>query len=199
MYIFACAFDSQRLRSVFPSIILHITITFYFEYVYMLCLCACLYVNTCVHGWISEVNLGCWSSSSTVIRTRTLVVHGCEWQESWPLSIQKFSCVYFSSCCMHAGITNVNIPHSFWWALGIWNSGSHACPSRNVLCEPSSHPQPRQGFQLSLQLTDLARLAGHQVADMPHLCLPGPEISRMVFYWVLGIQTQTLMLSSKHL
>lgn len=70
VYIFACAFDSQRLRSVFPSIILHITITFYFEY--MLCLYACLYVNTCVHGWISEVNLGCWSSSSTVIQIRTL-------------------------------------------------------------------------------------------------------------------------------
>lgn len=149
------------------------------------CLFTCEYVCAIVHERMSGVNLRCWSSYSTGIETRTLsllslVVHCCEWQDSSLGSIQKFSCVYFSSHYMHVNITNVDITHSFAWALEIWNSAFHACPSRALLPEPSSPQlQHRQNCHLNVELMDLARLAGRQVPHIHHLCLPGPEISSM--------------------
>lgn len=102
---------------------IHYRFFFYFECVYMLCLCAC--VNSCVPLCMS----GCQGSTSGVgphilqgLRlglSLSLIVHCCEWQDGWLGSIQKFSCVYFSSHCVHVNITNADITHSFVWALEI--------------------------------------------------------------------------------
>lgn len=71
VYIFACAFDSQRLRSVFPSITFLLWV---YVHVMSVCMFICEYMCAVVHEWISEVNFRCWSSSSTVIETRTLLL-----------------------------------------------------------------------------------------------------------------------------
>lgn len=90
---------------------------------HVMSVCLCEFVCATVHEWMSGVNLRRWPSYSTGIETRTLslslIVHCCEWQDGWLGSIQKFSCVYFSSHCVHVNITNADITHSFVWALEI--------------------------------------------------------------------------------
>lgn len=143
MCVYICMYMWQPKFKVgiFPNPFLHYHFFFYFECVYMLCLHACSRVNTCVPLCMN----GCQGSTSGVgphilqgLRLGlSLVVHCCEWQGSSLGSIQKFSCVYFSSHYMHVNIANVDITHSL---RGLWRPATQASMLvHQGLCYPSHH------------------------------------------------------------